>query len=477
MSEYAYWILELVLLGMALRSRRWALMVLAFSLPLSRRLPALPIPLLNYQNILFVVALFSCARDPAPKGVPGGTIKHWPLLTALSIFFTAAFINTVMTFEPDFYPGLWDPYRNIMVFRALILCLLIYALVGHFIRSREEMIDVVRATVAGIIVEAGYACFEWIVLHPGRVTGHLAEPNNMGAFLASSVALLLALLLLLPRPNPRWRELALGLGVSTLGLVGTLSRGAWLSALIGFAIVTLWVNKRVLVLASVALALGGLWVPDSVKGRLDETLITKEQEFWRFKDGRGDQESALLAMVSEEIAENTADAAQGHAAMRLDPSLQGRLVVWEAGYKMMLDYPLGVGFGVFPFYLHNYSEVVRWKASHNIYLKTVTEAGIPALLCLLALVALFCRDSIRAGRVRGDPEIRALGVGMLGYTVALAIGALGIDIFFQVEVNGQFWVLAAVVSQASTFAAARPIPEALPVEAPSEGRPLYELVS
>ncbi len=477
MTEYAYWVLELALLGTALRSRRWALMVLAFSLPLSRRLPALPVPLLNYQNILFIVTLLSCARDPAPRGAPGGTVKHWPLLAALGVFYSASFLNTVVTFEPDFYPGLWDPDRNMIAFRALILCLAIYVLVSHFIRSREDLIDVVRATVAGTIAEAAYACFEWAVLRPGRVTGHLAEPNNMGVYLASSFALLLALLLLLPRPNRAWRLLALGLGLAGIGVLGTLSRGAWLSALVGFVIVSLWASRRLLVLGAAALALGGLWAPESVKQRLDETLISKEDENWRYRNGRGDQESAVLALVSERIASSTVDPLDGDASMRLDPSLQGRLVVWEAGLKMMMDYPLGVGFGVFPFYLHNYSTVVRWKASHNIYLKTGTETGIPALICLIVLLVMFCVDGIRAGRLTQDPELRAAGVGVLGYVVALAIGAMGIDIIFQVEVNGQFWCLAAAMSQATTFAGVPRASPAVPAENAGRARPLYELVS
>jgi O-antigen ligase len=471
-SEIGYWAIELTLVWVALKGRREALMILAFSLPLSRRLPALPVSGLNYQNLIILIVLISCLRDSGKEKGGAVGVRHWIPLVILTILFTAAFANTALTFVPDFYPGLWDPYRNMLVYKSLITCFAFYFIVSHFIRSREDLLAVVRASVFGIIVEGSYTAFEFLVLTPGRVSGHMAESNSMGAFLACSFVIIFGLAVLLPRTYPQWRVLAAGTILTAIGLLGTLSRGAWVAALAGFGVVSAWVSRTALVLGIAAIAMSSLWLPEKVQHRLDETFIRADQENWKFKDGQGDEESALLAMVSEQVASEEGD------GVRLDTSLQGRLVIWDAAARMMMDYPLGVGFGVFPWYLHHYSSVLRWKATHNIYMKTGTEAGLPTLVTFLILIFLLCHDAFRAGRMKEDPEMRAFGVGMLGYIIALSASAAGVDVYFQVEVNGQFWCLAAAVSQAVYYplraGSSCPVP-ADPSSAAS--RPLYELVT
>lgn len=470
MIQFAYWALELTLMWVAFKSRRHALMVLVFSLPLSRRLPALPISLLNYQNLILVIVVVSCMQHTTRTTGQGKGIRHWVLLFIMSVLFTASFMNTVLFFEPNFYPALWNPYRNLLAYRALMLCFAMYAIVSFFIRDREDLLAVVKAAVAGIVVEGGYTSFEFLVLRPGRASGHMAEPNSMGSFLACSFVLVFGLMVLLPRAYPRWKTVVAGTAVSAVGLLGTLSRGAWIAGLAGFAVVAGWVSKRALVIGIVILSLSSLWLPEKVQERLNSTFIKADQQNWKFRDGAGVQESALLASVTAQV-----EADEG-SNIRLDTSLQGRLVIWDAALKMMRDYPLGVGFGVFPWFLHNYSSVLRWKASHNIYIKVGTEAGFPTLVTFLLMIGVLCGDCIRAGRMKDDMEIRAFGVSMFGYIVALAISAFGVDVFFQVDVNGQFWCLAAAASQAALYPAVRKVADEEPPPQATGARPLYELV-
>lgn len=477
MSEFAYWALEIVLLGMALRDRRTALMVLMFSLPFSRRLPSLPVPLLNFQNLLLLVFIFTCFLKQGGSGKANYQIRHLIPVSFLFVFVTASFLNTRLTFVPTFYPRLWQPEKVAAAFRAAVVCLALYCLVSLAIRTREELHASVKAGILGIITESAYACFEYVVLSPGRVTGHMAEPNSIGAWLAPSLMLLLAFVFVLPRKHPYWRYLAMGSALVAFGLLGSLSRGAWLAAMAGFVVVTAWVSRPALVVGVLLVLGNALWLPDDVKNRIDAILITTEEEGWRFEDGRANEESAVLAMLNEQVAERGELLSPDAPELRLDTSIQVRLVVWTGAFKMMADYPLGVGLGVFRWYLHHYSDVIRWKATHNMFLKIGTELGVPALITFLALLMMFFADAAGLARSAETPEARAFGVGMAGYLVALSVCALSVDVFLQVDVNGQFWCFFGALMRARTLARGKE-PEMEAGKAVEEGpRPLYELVS
>lgn len=476
MTELAFWALQVVLLAAALRGPRWAMMVLAFSVPISRRMPAIPVPLLNYQNLLVLAAILSYAMHPPAKGAPGGRIRHAAALAVLGVLFTASFINTVATFTPKQFPRLWDPYRNAQVFRSLLMCFGVYALTCLAVRTRDDLLDILKAGVAGSILAGVHSAYEFLILRPGRVTGYMDEPNNMGSFLACSVTLLLAMILVLPRSHLLWWPSAIGCAAGAVGLLGTLSRGAYVAAAAGFLVITLLANRRVLAVGIAAMALNALWLPDVVKERIDSTIVPEEAEGWRFREGKGDEGSPLIALINEELNAEAELTEEGEAeALRLDGSVQSRLVTWTVALEVVADYPLGVGFGVFPWYMHYYSNVVRFKATHNIYLKIATETGILALLVFLYAVFLLGRDALRVGRAAPDPEIRALGLGMFTYLITLMVSALSVDLFFQVEVNGHFWAMMGALAQAPLIL--RPAAEPAPAAGGATlERPLYELV-
>ena len=123
-----------------------------------------------------------------------------------------------------------------------------------------------------------------------------------------------------------------------------------------------------------------------------------------------------------------------------------------------------------------YSDVIMFKATHNIYLKVATEAGLPAFLLFLFLIGAFLKDSWTIANGTKDPEVRAFAYGMLGYIVALSVSALGVDVYFQTDVNGQFWVMMGALMQAP-LVCSRGTEERheAPAETPPT-RPLYELV-
>jgi O-antigen ligase len=478
MMEYVYWAVEIGLLWYAFKGRREALMVLALSLPFSRRLPSLPLPLLNYENVLFLVALLMLFKEPPRKSEPTGHVHHWIPLGILALLATAAFVNTLLTFEPQIFTRLWGTgYHNVMSYKSFMMCLAFYVLASIGLRSMEDLREVIRWGVLGIMLEAGYTATEYLVLSPGRATGHMGEPNSMGAYLAGSTGLLLALLLLLPRGHPHKRHVLGGFVAAVVALLGTLSRGAYLATAVGSGVLTAMVNRRVLVVGVLFVALNALWLPEKVRHRLDETMISEERLGARFEGGRGEEGSAIIAAINRRMEERAALGEIDESDLRISPSVQARLVVWEASYKIMLDNPFGIGYGVFPWYLPYYSDIVMFKATHNIYLKVGTEIGIAGLLVFLYLIFALTWHALRIGLKAEDVEVRAFGYGMFTYGLALAVCAFVVDVFFQTEVNGQYWLFMGALMQAPALlargAAEEPSKEE-PLE--EESKPLYELV-
>ena len=454
MSEVLYWAAEVLLLGGSLRSRRWAMMVMALSLPLSRRLPALPVPFLNYQSLLFAAVLLSFAIHPAEKKAPGGPVHFGIPLAIMGLLLTASYVTTLVTFTPVKFWRLWDPYRNAFMFRAAIFCLLCYVLASLGVRTREDLLGVLRAGAAGVILESLYGLAEAILRRPSRLTGHMVEPNNMGCYVATGLVLLLALALVLKWRHPVGKAAIVGMACAFPVLLGTLSRGAWLGAGAGFVLLGALLNRKVLAAGMVVLALNVLWLPENVRARLAETFTSEEENNWRLRDGKGAEASALIAMINEQLEEEAAIGEIEEGQTRLDPSLQARLIVWTIAAQMIQDYPFGVGFGVFPWHVQFYSDVIQFKATHNIYLKLATESGIPALLVFLFLIGAFAVRSIRIARAAPDPEVGAFAWGMLGYLATLSVCALSVDVFFQIEVNGQYWLMMGALLQAPSVWAA-----------------------
>jgi putative inorganic carbon (hco3(-)) transporter len=72
-----------------------------------------------------------------------------------------------------------------------------------------------------------------------------------------------------------------------------------------------------------------------------------------------------------------------------DGSAQGRIHAWQAGTRMAIYNPLGVGAGQFPANYIRYSvgsDETRWKTAHSIYFLILGELGFPGLCVLLFFI-------------------------------------------------------------------------------------------
>ncbi len=473
-----YAVLAIVAVACCLRGPRPGVAALAAVLPLSRTLPSLPVPLLNTQNLLVIAALCSFLAG-ARGGVQGRSVRFLGPLLLFLLLITLSLANTMLFFEPPTpaHAQGWATYSYsvLIAFKSLVCCLILLA-IGSLSGSREEdRRAVLRGLLAGMAVEAGFICLEVLVKGPARATGHLYEGNTAGAYLSWACASALAIFLVLGRSRLEGLLALATSGASAAALVFTLSRGNWLACVAACATVGLLASRRFLIVLAAALALAPVWMPGRAMQRLASTFISAEDEPARFRLREQSDEAQALGRLQERLAGSMVEGEDVDRAARLDGSSQLRLFVWQAGLRMIGDYPLGVGFGVFPVYMYHYSEVVRYAAAHNTYLQLAAETGLAGLASFLLLLGCLLRASWIAWRRGADPIARALGLAGLGGALSMMVSACFYNFFFLIELNGQQWLVLGLAAQAARSrqrAAAR-------VEPAADGGPvpLHRLVT
>lgn len=472
MMDYLFIALTAAVIGFCFRGPQWGMAALAFTLPLSGRLPSLPIPLLNSQNLVVLAGLMALMMRSRSEG-RAGTIRFLAPLILFLLLLTLAFANTMLVFEPIRYAFAYKPYDVILGYKAVLTCVLLYVMGCLVARTREDIVFALKGLMLGAAFEGAFVCLEVVMRGPARANGHLSEGNSAGAYLAGSFAAGLALFLL-QGFRSRWGQFSLATSAASgIGLLFTMSRGNWVAGILGGGGVALLRDRRALVLLVLGLMAYPLWLPQKAMDRIDESFIDEKQQGWRFTTKQDTDEAASITglqnrLMGEEGAENR---------MRLDSSSQVRLYVWQAGMKMIQDYPLGVGYGVFPFYLHLYSDVIRFRAAHNSYLLLAAELGIPALIVFLVFLGLILFESLRAYTQVADPLMRGLALAAFGSTIAMMVSAVFYNFFFHVEVNGQQWLLAGLATQIRLLPAIAPEAVTAPATASGEPVPLYRMVT
>ncbi|MGK7934308.1 MAG: IctB family putative bicarbonate transporter [Xenococcaceae cyanobacterium] len=258
-----------------------------------------------------------------------------------------------------------------------------------------------------------------------RVYSYLGNPNLLGGYLLSAIALSIAAIFIWRS----WLQKALAVtmvGVNSACLYFTDSRGAWLAMAAMIAVLLLllyyWWREylprfwRVWLLPLVFGSLGGL---------LLVAIISVEPLRLRF-----------LSIF----------------AGREDDSNNFRINVWEAVFKMIRDYPLtGIGPGhdafnqVYPRYMNS-----RYPAlsAYSIFLEHLVEMGYLGLGCFLWLIAVTCNQGIRQiNRLRKLKDRQGLWV--IAATAAI-VGMLAhgvVDtVWYRPQINTLWWFMLAIIA-------------------------------
>jgi O-antigen ligase len=127
--------------------------------------------------------------------------------------------------------------------------------------------------------------------------------------------------------------------------------------------------------------------------------------------------------------------------------LEGRLVVWQAGLRMLRDFPItGAGFGTFgELFGHYQARGARayWNQAHNDYLEVVLEGGAIAGVLILLLSLGYLRRAVPL--VRGEGGISMARLGLLLGVASLAIHAL-VDFNHQIPADALLFVTVAALT-------------------------------
>lgn len=162
-----------------------------------------------------------------------------------------------------------------------------------------------------------------------------------------------------------------------------------------------------------------------------------------------------------------------------DMSARSRKVIYEAQLRMAVDYPFGAGYRgtveLSPRYMDRQwlttdkggDESTAARASHNTFMTTLVEQGLPGAAIFLALALWTLTRVLRIRRLDAqgaDPELTTLAGAACGGLVVVFVAGMAAD-YLMAEV--QFWLFAALVSalqlsEASTRSETQTAEAALP---------------
>jgi len=207
--------------------------------------------------------------------------------------------------------------------------------------------------------------------------------------------------------------------IIALTLVLSLSRGGWISLLLGvgfFIILVLWKTRPALSKALVVFILAGA-VAAGIMGGLNRDPLMKTlerlQEFYRQPE---------------------------------DLSLNTRILVWKSAADMAADRPLtGTGLGTFKdaYPAYRKGRILMGPAfAHNDYLQIAAECGVPAVLLSVAFIILVMKEGLFVIKKRIRSFEGWIMPGLLGALFAMLVHE-AVDFNLMLPANALFFMIVA----------------------------------
>jgi O-antigen ligase len=382
-----------------MRKTAWALLLIfAFTIPWEYSLD-LGEPLGNIARIAGLLVLLAAILAVLQAGRMRTPSSFWWFTLALYLWLCCSYFWTI------------DPVATLTKIRAYFQEMMIVWLVWEFADTPADLLDVLRATVAGswvlaILTLVAFRSAEAIAAGQIRFAAYGQDPNEVARFL--DLGFPLAALLLNCDPRRSWRLVAFGfLPLGLLSVLVTASRGGFLAAIValsGSAILLARGHARRVMAAAFALPpfIAALWliVPAATLDR--------------------------LATIPEQIRSG---------------DLNQRLNIWSAGWGAFVHAPVfGTGAGTFISAAH----LAPIDTAHNTMLSIAVGGGLCALFLASALVVLAARSAFRT---RGALRI-ALVTALLVWAVT--------SLTATVEENRTTWLLFGMIVVAGRIAGEDP---------------------
>jgi len=207
--------------------------------------------------------------------------------------------------------------------------------------------------------------------------------------------------------------------ISIVTILFTYSRGAYLGG--AAALIFLGITKkRGLLFLGIILALSyRLWIPAAVTERVEMT------------------EKHLIVEEPGEII-IAPSAIENH----FEKSTAMRITIWKGALKMIQRYPIrGFGFQMFERFMTNYTQIAYPMDTHNMYLRTAVEHGIPGLGIFLLLWIVPFIAAFRLYRQGTFPLTKGISLGLMAGIIGIAIVNLWGSRFFRDELVGLYWIV------------------------------------
>ena len=190
--------------------------------------------------------------------------------------------------------------------------------------------------------------------------------------------------------------------IMILAMLMTLSRGSWVGFAFSALIFILLIEKRLL-LSIIPISLGAVYF-------LPQTIMNRILSIGNFADS----------------------------------SIAYRFTMWDITLDIIRDYPIaGVGFGHLPFkqVFETYIRTMPIYHSHNTYLQTTAEMGIPGLIVFLFFLFILFKYGILNLVKSQDRYIRILSAGALSSLAGVLAHGMAENVLYLPRIIFTFWIL------------------------------------
>ena len=386
--------------------------------PLQDVVPDTPVPGLNAETILVAYAMVLTLGRSGLR-LPPLRITA-PVLALVAVIVLAFLIGRtgIETYDPLGRTWFDLKYLKYQTFSALLFFIAFW-----WIRDPREG----RRVLEGISVAISLvACVALMDLSDGveRISGLFPNTNTTGMVLG--IFMLCPLHLVWFGDVSARRRIFHG-GVYLIAgvvMVLTLSRGAWLAAVVGHFIWFMLVDRRVLIVGAatgmVALTLSLPLVPEQVRERIAHTFET----------------GSTVYQVGGNVT--------------LEGSAASRVVLHRVGLDMFLDSPIwGHGSNVFRLQSVRYGArygLLRRTPPHSLPIKLATESGLLGIMALFWLALAVLALGMRLYAVGGVDR----SLGILLVCVGMATGTANLtatDFLTSPVAAAFFWAVLGVATR------------------------------
>ena len=394
------------------------------------------IPGLNYTTVLMLMMIlgtYSRTQDREKIAPLPLEVTFRKIVILFCVFGALAILHTDIVFAQ------WTITRSIVDYKRWVDPFLIFFLFSYLVRTKEEAKVLLYLMAISMVVVGVGSLWQHHELaarsHRIRLKGIAGQANQMGAFYANYMFLLLGYFSMKGIGRMKRGLFAIGFWGCLLGLFATESRGDALALMAGMLVFFLFRSRLLFfgIIAAIAfLAVNIQFLPEGLRARIQHTVVHRDP--YGFDGGSG----------------------------RLDASARTRLALWQGAAKMIMAHPImGVGYKMFPQYIYDYVPhteetadlPLRKRDGHNAYLMIGAELGLPALITFLVILGFMIRIMVVAWRTSPDPFWKIVSVSGLCAVLSLMLTNMFGSRVISLVLSGYLWGMLAIMLKVPRWAA------------------------